>query len=367
MSERTHSPSASAQPGSSNKLVPILAGTAVSVVAAGIAFQLFRADEAHSETDRTNGATGTARVETTTPLRGTTMALVNREPITWEMVAQEAIARHGEEVLDDLIGRMIIQQECERRGIAVTDAEIQQEVARFAGKFNLTVETWYQLIQSERGMSAEQYQRQVIWQILALKKLAGAQITVSAEELQQAFERHYGPRVKARWIVLDANRRHAIQVLEQVKANPADFSRLAQKHSIDTSSSALGGVIPPIRRHGDMPNIEREAFNLHEGEISPLVQIDGTNQWAIILSEGLTEQVVADISQVESELTALLIENKTQEATARVFETIRSQAVVHNYLTGESSAGSQFSGGPSGIQQTSGTTLSSGPPAAQGR
>jgi foldase protein PrsA len=363
MSERTHSAAAARaqRPASTNKLVPILAGTAFAVVAAGIGFQVFRADEAHSETsDRAGGGAGRAQVGSGAAINGTTMALVNREPITWEMVAREAIDRHGEDVLDNLINRMIIQQECERRNVRVTDAEVQQEVVRIAGKFNLAVETWYQMMNSERGMNVEQYHRDVIWPMLALKKLAGTEITVTPEELQHAFEKHYGPRVEARWIVLDGNRRHAIQVLEQVKENPADFSRLAQEHSIDPNSRALGGVIPPIRRHGGAPNIEREAFSLHEGEISPLVQIDGTNRWAIIKSEGLTKQVVTDISQVEAELTAMLIEEKTQKAVAHVFETIRSQAVIHNHLTGESSAPTQFSGGQSGIQQTAGTTVSGG-------
>lgn len=370
MSERTHSGAAAPaqRPAASNKLVPILAGTAFAVVAAGIGFQVFRADEARSGTSEgTDGAAGTARVGATSAINGTTMALVNREPITWEMVAREAIDQHGEEVLDNLINRMIIQQECERRNIKVTDAEVQQEVVRIAGKFNLAVEMWYQMMQSERGLTVEQYHRDVIWPMLALKKLAGAEINVTPEELQNAFEEHYGPRVQARWIVLDGNLRHNTQILDQVQSHPEDFSRLAQEHSIDPSSRALGGVIPPIRRHGGMPRLEAEAFNLHEGEISPLVQIDGTDRWAIIKSEGLTRQVVTDIHQVEAELTAMLIEKKTQEAVAHVFEQIRSQAVIHNNLTGESSAPTQFSGGPagpSGIQQTSGTSLSSGRPTA---
>lgn len=357
MSERTHSAdAASAQrPSSSSKLVPILAGTAVAVVIAGIVFQVFRADEAISSTDGSEGATGTARVGRSELPSGTTLALVNSEPVTWDMVAQDAVATYGEEVLENLINRMIIQQACERRGIEVLQSEIQQEVLNISGKFSLAPETWYQMIQSERDMNPEQYHRDVIWPMLALKKLAGAEITITPEELQRAFEMHYGPRVQARMIMLDGNIRQATQVLELAKANPDDFSRLAQEHSVDSSSRVLGGVIPPIRRHGGHPNVEQEAFNLREGEISPLIQVD--NRWVIIKSEGLTEQVVTDISQIQEELVAQLTEEKTQEAVARVFEDIQAQAVIHNHLTGESTASSQYARGQDGIQQTSGTTV----------
>lgn len=365
MSERTHSAAPSrARPASSSKLVPILAGTAVAVVAAGIAFQVFRADEAQSFTgDGSAVQPGTARVDQTKLPLGTTMALVNSQPIIWDMVAQDAVAKHGEEVLENLINRMIIQQECERRNVSVTTAEVQREVVTIAGKFNLPVENWYQMMESERGMSREQYHRDVIWPMLALKKLAGAEINVTPEELQRAFETHYGPRVKARWIVLDGNIRHATQVLEQVQANPDDFGRMAQEHSADPNSRPLGGVIPPIRRHGNMANVEQEAFRLREGEISPLIQV-AANRWVIIKSEGLTEQVVTNIAQVEAELTAQLIEDKTQEAVARVFEQIQSQAVVHNHLTGESSAAARTNG-QGGIQQTSGAAVSSGQPSVR--
>lgn len=369
MSERTHSPDAAfaQRTSSSNKLVPILAGTAVAVVIAGIAFQVFRSGEAQSE-DRGSAqdATGTARIGQMATTASTTMALVNSEPITWEMVANDAVAKYGEEVLDNLINHMIIQQECQRRGIVVTTPEVQQEVVKIAAKFNLPVDTWYQMIQSERGMGAEQYHRDVIWPMLALKKLAGTEVaTITPEELQQAFERDFGPRVKARMIFLDGNLRQATTILEQVKANPDDFGRLAEQYSADPSSRALGGVVQPIPRHSDMPNVEREAFHLREGEISPLVQIDGSNRWVIIKSEGLTEQVVTDISRVREELTAQLIEEKTQAAIAKVFEDIKSKAVVHNRLTGESTANSQFSRGRADQpQQTAATTVSSGAPAA---
>jgi parvulin-like peptidyl-prolyl isomerase len=368
MSERTHSPDAALaqRPSSSNKLVPILAGTAVAVVIAGIAFQVFRASDAKSDIrDGSQEAAGSARIEGTATPSGTTLALVNSEPITWDMVAQDAVAKYGEEVLDNLINHLIIQQECERRGVAVTTAEVQQEVLKIAAKFNLPVDTWYQMIQSERGMSAQQYHRDVIWPMLALKKLAGAEITITPEELQQAFERDFGPRVKARMIVLDGNMRQATAVLEQVKANPDDFERLAVQYSVDPNSRALGGVVQPIPRHSDMPHVETEAFRLREGEISPLVQFDRSNRWVIIKSEGLTEQVVTDITQVREELTAQLIEEKTQAAIAKVFEDIHSRAVIHNHLTGESTANSQFARGREAQPQpASGATASSRPPAA---
>ena len=65
--------------------------------------------------------------------------------------------------------------------------------------------------------------------------------------LQMAYEDNYGPRVKARMIVLDNPRRAT--VWEKIKANPDDFEALARDYQIEPNSRALGGTIPPIRKN----------------------------------------------------------------------------------------------------------------------
>lgn len=365
MSERTHSTPLDAAAPRKNKLFPIIAGTGAAVLIAGVAFQIFRAEPAASQTrDAAPAAanqSGTATVNTAPAAQpGTVVARVNNQSITYEQTARECYDRYAPEVLENIINRAIIHQACQAKGVGVTDAEIQQEVNNIAKKFNLPTATWYQMLESERGITKTQYHRDVIWPMLALKKLAGADVQVTPEELQKAFIRDFGPRVEARMIVIDGNMRHATQVWEQVQAEPENFATLAQQHSADPNSRALGGAVPPIRRYGSPENtpqatVEEQAFKMKPGEISPVMQL-GDNRFVILKCEKLTDPVVTDINQVRTELTDQLIEEKTQLAVAETFEQIKAQAQVHNFLTGESTAGSA-----GGVVPTSGTQSGTAP------
>lgn len=326
MSAGTHNTAENATNKTKQRLTWILGGTAAAAVAAGLLMQSFRAPAGHAASDSTAGS---ARVGTAKS--SDVLARVGKETITKDAVADECIARHGKEVLDDLIHRLVIQQACEAQQITVTEQEVSAEIEKIAKRFNLDVNQWLQMLQAERNITPVQYRENVIWPMIALRKLAGEQIDLSEDDVKKAFIREYGPRVKARVIMLD-NLRRANDVWDEANRNPDDFEKLAQKYSIDPNSRALGGQVPPIPRYTGNENLERAAFKLKEGELSGVVEI-GTGRWVILKCEGRTEPVVTDIEEVRNSLVDQLTEVKTQQAIGKVFEKIKEQTRVDNYLT----------------------------------
>ncbi len=349
MSEGTHSKTVGNR---TTSWVKMIGGTAVLVAMAAVMFQIFRAEPAAAPT---GDAPGKSRLNASTPA----LASVNGKPIPYDVVARECFERIGKEVLENMINRTIIQQEMEKRNLTVTEAELNQEVVKIAKRFNLPPDTWYQMLQAERDLSPVQYRRDVIWPMIALRKLAGEEIQISESDMQQAFQRNYGPRVRVRMIMMD-NFRRAGEVWEKAKRNPDDFERLARDYSIEPNSKALGGSIPPIARYsGNAENraVEDAAFRLKPGEISGLIQV-GSN-YVILKCEGHTKQVVTDINEVSEQLYDQLAEEKTQERIAQVFEKLKKQTRVDNYLTNVSTGGNktaQTGNYTNKIQQT-GTTL----------
>jgi foldase protein PrsA len=137
-------------------------GTAAIIIAGGILFQLSRAKEGEAASN------DTGRVKVSDPSgRNQSVARVGDRLITEAQLVAELKERHGIEVLDKIINRTLIQQACERRNIQVTDAEVEGEIKKIAGQFNLDVANWYKMIEAERGLSQVQYQRDVIWPMLA--------------------------------------------------------------------------------------------------------------------------------------------------------------------------------------------------------
>jgi parvulin-like peptidyl-prolyl isomerase len=352
MSAGTHDTAGNANNKPRRKMIWIFGGAAAAVVTAGLLMQHFRAPAGQAASD--SQVAGTARVGGA-KAADSVMARVGKETISKDAVADECIARHGKEVLDDLIHRLVIQQACEAQQITVTEQEVSAEIEKIAKRFNLDVNAWMQMLQAERNITPMQYRTSVIWPMVALRKLAGAQIDLSEEDVKKAFIREYGPRVKARVIMLD-NMRRANDVWDDASRNPDDFEKLAQKYSIDPNSRALGGQVPPIPRYTGNKNLEDAAFKLKEGELSGVVEI-GTGRWVIMKCEGRTEPVVTDIEEVRNSLVDQLTEAKTQQAIGKVFEKIKEQTRVDNYLT-RTSTGPGPGAGPTGgaaIQPVSAT------------
>lgn len=329
-----------------------LGGAAVAVVAAGLLMQSWRAPAGQAATE---SPAGTARVGGTK--KPEVLARVEREAITYDAVAEECVARHGREVLDDLIHRLVIQQACEKQQISVTEQEVSQEIATIAKRFNLDVNQWLQMLQAERNITPAQYRSSVIWPMLALKKLAGEDVDISEDDMKKAFIREYGPRVKARVIMFD-NERRARECWDLATQTPDDFEKLAQKYSIDPNSRALGGQVPPIPRFTGNDDLEKAAFKLKEGEISGIVQI-ATGRYVVIKCEGRTEPVVKDMEEVRDSLFEQLKEAKTQQAVGKVFEQIKKQTRVDNYLAGTVTGPERPipGAGPGGIQPVNATEV----------
>ena len=124
---------------------------------------------------------------------------MNGELIGYDSVADEdAVQRYGQEVLESFINRTVIDQACRKQGIAIAQAEVNEEIVKIAKKFDIDPQNWLRIIQSERHLSILQYKEDIIWPMLALKRLAGQRGPRSPKRrCQRVFVREYGERVKA--------------------------------------------------------------------------------------------------------------------------------------------------------------------------
>lgn len=263
----------------------------------------------------------------TAPLK--VLATVNAEQITREDLARDCLRHHGQEVLERLVNKQLIIQECARRKITVTSAEVQQEIERMSGRFGLPTDQWVKMLQQERGITANQYASDIVWPTLALRKLAGERLQVSEEEVRREYESLYGPAVKARLIVC-ADRKKAEWIRAQAVASPESFGNLAKQYSTDPSAS-VKGLIQPIHQHIGDPQIEQVAFNMKDGEISPVISV--ANQCAILKREELIpERRVPLGDQLRGSLEEVVRDRKMRDVANNVFASLQKNARVENIL-----------------------------------
>lgn len=255
------------------------------------------------------------------------VAVVNHRRIGREDLARACLRRHGKEVLESMVNKWLILDECKRQGISVSREEVEKEIEQLARRFNLSVEQWLKLLKQERDITPEQYAEDIIWPMLALRKLARDQLTVTKEEMQREYETLYGEAVRARLIAV-SNLERAKKLQAQAAANPDDFGNLAKDYSEDAPSASLKGVIQPIRKHGSYPQIEQAVFNMADGEVSPVIAAGG--QYVILKREGLIPARPVSFEQVAPQLEEGIRDRKLRTVAQEVFRRLQSQAKVEN-------------------------------------
>ncbi len=262
------------------------------------------------------------------------VAVVNGDKISKEELGKACLWRYGEEVLQSMINKHLILQECQKQKIVVTDAEVEEEIGRVASKFGMSPDRWLTMLKQERDIPPQKYRREIIWPTLALRRLAAARIEVSPQEVQRAYESEFGPKVKVRLIAV-SSRKKAEQVLQKVKANPSEFGRLAKEFSED-ASAPLMGVVPPIRRHMGVPQLETAAFQLEEGGVSGIIQVD--DRYVIVQCERhIPPTYIAERFRKDAErrLEDQLRDQKLRTVAAGLFESLQTQAKVVNVFNNE--------------------------------
>jgi len=269
-------------------------------------------------------------------------ALVNGEPISTRDLAMECIDRHGDEILQVTVNRTLLEVECKKKGVTVSEKDMDEEIARTAALAvkpkadgSPDVDAWLQQVTKEQGMTLEMYRSESVWPAVALRKLAGEKVDITNEDLQKGFEANYGPKVRCLAIVLD-NQRRAQEVFEKArKHNTSEsFGDLAAQYSTEPGSSTLRGEVPPIRKWGGQPLLEKEAFALKPGELSGLIQVG--DKYILLRCEGRTEQAEVKFAEVREDIYRDLYEKKLRMKMAECFDSLQDAATIRNYLTGAS-------------------------------
>src|SRR4029434_9645380 len=108
--------------------------------------------------------------------------------------------------LELFVHRRIIEIACQKRGIDVTEAEVNAAIDADCAKVGVDRAAFINQILTRRGKSLYEWKEDVVQPGLMLTKLLVAEnrVQVSDEDLRQAFEAIYGPKVECRIIIWPA-------------------------------------------------------------------------------------------------------------------------------------------------------------------
>ncbi len=202
------------------------------------------------------------------------------------------------ELLDTMIIREIIMQQAKKDGL-----DKSQEIAD----------------------KMEELKKRVIIEAF-LKKKVEAQTTISDADLQKFYDQNKdklktGEQVRASHILVKSEK-EAQDILSQIK-NGGNFEQLAAKYSID-AAKAKGGDLGWFSKGSMIPDFEKVAFAMKEGEISGVVKTQFG--YHIIKLTGKRPAGIPPFAEVKEQLKAKLLPQKQQEAFQKLREELKKGA-----------------------------------------
>lgn len=204
------------------------------------------------------------------------------------MVAREAFWTQlaefgGGQVLEEYVLDTRLEREMERRGLRLSDHDIEQEEANLLslilGQATNSEDEAARIIDSTRqtrGLGPERY-KALLRRNAMLRRLVRDDVEITEDDIQRLYDVRHGEKVRARIIVV-ANERRASDLRAELLASGADrvsFAAAAMDHSLDATRAA-GGLIEVFSTSDPAyPSAARLALDrVAPGELTPVIGLE---------------------------------------------------------------------------------------------
>ena len=265
------------------------------------------------------------------------VAEIYGKKLTRQQFGEYLIARFGPERIQLFVHHKIIENACRKRGITVSNAEVEAQLVDELKKMNVpSLEAFTQHVLKRFGKTLYEYKEDKIRPTLALAKFCRHKVKVTEQDLAEAFEAKYGPKVQCKMIAFlkEEGTGKAQKVWEAIKLDPSKFDTFARNQMVQALASK-GGEVPPIHKHFGDKRVEKEAFSLKPGQISSILPMtDGT--FVILRCEKhLPAAKSSDGLQNKNIRLALyheVYDKKLNDIIPKVFEALKNEADPSWYL-----------------------------------
>src|SRR5262249_50278322 len=127
------------------------------------------------------------------------VAMLDKDtPLTREEFGEYLIRRYGTNKLELFVNLRIIENACARKGIVVTESEVDEALRDDLEKLNVTKESFHSKFLKPNGKTWVEWREDVIRPRLMMTKLCSERVTVSNEDLRRAFENKFGEKKRCR-------------------------------------------------------------------------------------------------------------------------------------------------------------------------
>jgi len=243
---------------------------------------------------------------------------------------------NGESAVEGLITYELVNQEAQKKGITVTDADLNRELDVI--KKSMGSEEAFQQALVQYKMTEDDLHADLLEQA-QLRKLLSSQISITDEDIKNYYDQNKASfsteeQVRASHILVET-KEEADAIVKQLKEG-ADFAALAKEKSLDTGSAANGGDLDFFGKGAMVPEFEEAAFALKVGDVSEPVKSD--YGYHIIKVTDHVEASSPTLEEKKADITDTLTSQQIYTLSQTFISDLRSQAKIVNNLTADTAA-----------------------------
>ncbi len=257
------------------------------------------------------------------------------EAVTREDLGEFLIERQGNQYVEPLVNRRIIEHACREKNITVTNEEVDASLNVDLKSMNIDRATFVKQFLKQYHKTLLEWKEDVIRPRLMLTKLCGTTIKVDEADVRRAFESEYGEKVRCRIIVWkEAELRHVQQLWDKLRSSEAEFATAARNQYMAQLAS-LGGKIDPIC-HGmaekDKDLVEATAFRLQKDEVSEIIKIPGQGIAVLKCDERIPPAQDVSYEKQRDRLYKEAFDRKVTAQIPEAFKKLKAEADPHIIL-----------------------------------
>jgi len=256
--------------------------------------------------------------------------------------SQAEIAQMADDALQSLIALELLYQESQARGITVSDAEVEAEIARSKARFP-DAASFNEAMKANR-MTVEDLRRDTRKTMAVNRLLEGnvlRNVTATPEQIRAFYEQNkeefkHPPEARASRILIRlspnasaAQRKTAQQeadaLLSSLRAG-SDFAQTARERSQDPVTASRGGDLGFFAKGEMEESVEKVAFTLAPGQISGVVTTP--YGFEIIKVTERRETGYRPLSEVNDLIREVLTKSERQERQAALVAELRNKGKV---------------------------------------
>jgi hypothetical protein len=193
-----------------------------------------------------------------------------------EQFGEYLIDRYGADRLELFVNRLIIERAAKDKGVTITDEEIDGQLNDYIAKFAQgSKKTLVEQMLRPNKVTLCELRNDVLWPKLMLTKLCRDRVHVTDEELHQAFDAHYGKRVRIQMIMWASDQENTMRRKYALLRDQAEEFERQAKMQPSPELASKAGILEFCAHSTGNEEMERIAFKMKPGELSPVMTVPG--------------------------------------------------------------------------------------------